>query len=149
MNPSIRKAIVAIREDDWIDIAYPDGGQAQVVETGYVTGGGSTKRAERHVRLIVRRTRLGDGSLAHLWPDWRHHAFITKVDLPTVAVDQFHRDHATVELAIGDLNKAPGWSTALPGGSSPTRLAGLCRARTQPLATSPHLALVLEGRRGG
>ena len=108
MNPSIRKAIAAIREDDWIDIAYPDGGQAQVVETTYVTGGGSTKRAERHVRLVVRRTRLTDATQARLWPDWRHHAFITNVDLPTVAVDQFHRDHATVELAIRDLKEGAG-----------------------------------------
>ena len=108
MNPSIRKAIAAIREDDWIDIAYPDGGQAQVAETTYVTGGGSTKRAERHVRLVVRRTRLTDATQARLWPDWRHHAFITNVDLPTVAVDQFHRDHATVELAIRDLKQGAG-----------------------------------------
>jgi Transposase DDE domain group 1 len=107
-NPSIRKAIAAIREDDWIDIAYPHGGQAQVAETTYVTGGGSTKRAERHVRLIVRRTRLTDATQARLWPDWRHHAFITNVDLPTVAVDQFHRDHATVELAIRDLKQGAG-----------------------------------------
>jgi hypothetical protein len=32
--------------------------------------------------------------------DWRHHAFITNVEPPTVAVDQFHRDHATVELPL-------------------------------------------------
>jgi hypothetical protein len=108
MNPSIRKAIAAIREDDWIDIAYPDGGQAQVAETTYVTGGGSTKRAQRQVRLVVRRTRLTDAAQARLWPDWRHHAFITNVDLPTVAVDQFHRDHATVELAIRDLKQGAG-----------------------------------------
>ena len=40
--------------------------------------------------------------------DWRHHAFITNVELPTVAVDQFHRDHATVELAIRDLKDGAG-----------------------------------------
>ena len=90
MNPSIRKAIAAIREEDWIDIAYPDGGQAQVAETSYVTGGGSTKRAERHVRLVVRRTRLTDATQTRLWPDWRHH------------------DHATVELAIRDLKQRAG-----------------------------------------
>ncbi len=43
-----------------------------------------------------------------LWPDWRHHAFITNVALPTVEVDQFHRDHATVELAIRDLKEGAG-----------------------------------------
>jgi hypothetical protein len=77
MNPSIRKAIAAIDEADWTDIVYPDGGEAQVAETTYVTGGGATKRARRHVRLVVRRTRLTDPTQAQLWPDWRHHAFVT------------------------------------------------------------------------
>ena len=108
MNPSIRRAISAIDEDDWIDIAYPDGGHAQVAETIYVTGGGSTKRSERQVRLVVRRTRLTDPVQAQLWPEWRHHAFITNVELGTVAVDAFHRDHATVELAIRDLKEGAG-----------------------------------------
>ncbi len=108
MNPSVRKAIAAINDNDWIDIVYPDGGHAQVAETIYVTGGGSTKRAQRHVRLVVRRTRLTDRVQAQLWPDWRHHAFITNVELGTVAVDQFHRDHATVELAIRDLKAGAG-----------------------------------------
>ena len=81
MNPGVRKAIAAIGDDDWIDIAYPDGGHAQVAETTYVTGGGSTKRSQRHVRLVVRRTRLTDRVQAQLWPDWRHHAFITNVEL--------------------------------------------------------------------
>jgi hypothetical protein len=108
MNPSVRKAIAAIGEDDWVDIAYPDGGHAQVAETIYVTGGGATKRAERHVRLVVRRTRLTDPTQQALWPDWRHHAFVTNLGLPTVAADQFHRDHATVELAIRDLKEGAG-----------------------------------------
>jgi Transposase DDE domain group 1 len=108
LNPSIRKAIAAIDEAHWIDITYPDGGQAQVAETTYITGGGTTKRTKRHVRLVVRRTRLTDPDQAQLWPDWRHHAFITNVELPTVAVDQFHRDHATVELAIRDLKQGAG-----------------------------------------
>ena len=108
MNPSVRKAIAAIDDNDWIDIVYPDGGHAQVAETLYVTGGGSSKRAPRHVRLVVRRTRLTDRVQAQLWPDWRHHAFITNVDLPTVEMDQFHRDHATVELAIRDLKEGAG-----------------------------------------
>ncbi len=108
LNPSVRRAIAAIGDDDWIDIAYPDGGQAQVAETTYVTGGGTTKRSERHVRLVVRRSRLTDPAQAQLWPDWRHHAFITNVELGTVAVDEFHRDHATVELAIRELKEGAG-----------------------------------------
>jgi hypothetical protein len=108
MNPSIRTAIAAIDEGDWIDIAYPDGGAAQVAETTYVTGGGLTKRAQRHVRLVVRRTRLTDPAQARLWPEWRHHAFVTNVALSTVEADQFHRSHAVVELAIRDLKEGAG-----------------------------------------
>jgi Transposase DDE domain group 1 len=107
-NRSVRKAIAAINDSDWIDIAYPDGGHAQVAETTYITGGGTTKRRARHVRLVVRRTRLTDPAQAQLWPDWRHHAFITNVELGTVAVDELHRDHATVELAIRDLKQGAG-----------------------------------------
>ena len=65
-------------------------------------------RHRRELRLVVRRTRLTDAAQRRLWPDWRHHAFITNVELPTVAVDQFHRDHATVELAIRDLKEGAG-----------------------------------------
>ena len=43
-----------------------------------------------------------------LWPYWRHHAFITNLGDPAVEVDQFHRDHATVELAIRDLKEGAG-----------------------------------------
>jgi hypothetical protein len=43
LNPSVRQTIAAIDEAAWVDIAYPDGGQAQVAETTYVTGGGTTK----------------------------------------------------------------------------------------------------------
>jgi hypothetical protein len=107
-EPQRRKAIAAINDSDWIDIAYPDGGHAQVAETTYVTGGGTTKRSERHVRLVVRRTRLTDPAQAQLWPDWRHHAFVTNAQPRTVAVDEFHRDHATVELAIRDLKQGAG-----------------------------------------
>ena len=86
LNPSIRTAIAAIDDD----------------------GGGATKRARRHVRLVVRRTRLTDPAQAQLWPDWRHHAFVTNIVLATVEADQFHRDHATVELAIRDLKEGAG-----------------------------------------
>jgi Transposase DDE domain group 1 len=108
LNPSIRKAIAAIDKDAWVDIVYPDGGAAQVAEATYVTGGGTTKRARRQVRLVVRRTRLIDPVQAQLWPDWRHHAFVTNIDLPTVEADRFHREHATVELAIRDLKEGAG-----------------------------------------
>jgi hypothetical protein len=107
-NASVQAAIAAIEEDEWRDIAYPDGGAAQVAETIYVTGGGKTRRAERRVRLIVRRTRLTDPVQRQLWPDWRHHAFVTTLELDAVEADRFHRAHATVELAIRDLKEGAG-----------------------------------------
>jgi Transposase DDE domain group 1 len=105
INASIRKAIEKIDESAWTPIVYPDGGEAQVAETIYVTGQG---RRRRELRLVVRRTRLTEPAQRRLWPDWRHHAFITNLELPTVETDQFHRDHATVELAIRDLKHGAG-----------------------------------------
>ena len=43
-----------------------------------------------------------------LFPDWRHHAFITNTALAAVAADAFHRNHAIVELAIRDLKEGAG-----------------------------------------
>jgi hypothetical protein len=98
---AVATAIEAIDEDAWIDIAYPDGGQAQVAETTYTTG--------RHtLRLIVRRTRLTGQAQQRLWPDWRHHAFLTDLTGDVVEVDRFHRHHATIELAIRDLKGGAG-----------------------------------------
>jgi hypothetical protein len=73
-----------------------------------VTGGYHSQRPRREVRLVVRRTRLTNHAQQQLWPDWRHHAFVTNIDLPTVTADEFHRDHATVELAIRDLKHGAG-----------------------------------------
>ena len=105
INKQIRACIEGIDDTAWIPIRYPDGGQAHVAETTYITGHGTKKR---RVRLVVRRTRLTGRAQQRLWPDWRHHAFITDLDTPTVAADQFHRDHATVELAIRDLKDGAG-----------------------------------------
>ncbi len=82
-NPSMQAQSRPSTRTAWATIIYPDGGDAQVAETTYVTGRGKTKRAERRVRLVVRRTRLTDPAQRALWPDWRHHAFITDLDLPT------------------------------------------------------------------
>jgi hypothetical protein len=91
----IAAAIAAIPEADWQAIAYTAGGLAGVAETTY-----------RDMRLIVRRTRLV-GAQAQLFPDWRHHAFVTDRLGSTVALDADHRAHAVIELAIRDL-KAEG-----------------------------------------
>jgi hypothetical protein len=104
-QPSITRAIEAIPESAWVDIAYTRSGQAQVAETTYTA---STRGQKRQVRLIVRRTRFTAESQQQLWADWRHHAFITNTDLDPVAADEFHRDHAVVELAIRDLKQGVG-----------------------------------------
>jgi hypothetical protein len=95
-NQAVRAAIAAIDQGAWVAIDYPDGGEAQVAETTY----------QGH-RLVVRRTRLL-GPQAELWPDWRHHAFLTDREGSAVALDADHRRHATCELAIRDLKEGSG-----------------------------------------
>jgi len=95
-NRSVRAAIDAIPEDAWVEIEYTDGGNAEVAETAY-----------QGMRLVVRRTRLV-GPQAKLWPDWRHHAFLTDRDGHAVELDADHRRHAVVELAIRDLKEGAG-----------------------------------------
>jgi hypothetical protein len=92
----VQAAIDAIDEAAWTPIDYPDGGIAQVAET---TLAGQ--------RLIVRRTRLV-GPQATLWPDWRHHAFVTDREHNAVSLDADHRRHAVCELAIRDLKDGAG-----------------------------------------
>ena len=105
IGPDIRACIEAIDESAWKAIVYPDGGAAQVAEATFVTG---AKSGHRTLRLVVRRTRLTDPAQQALWPDWRHHAFITDLEMPTIDVDKLHRDHARVELAIRDLKEGAG-----------------------------------------
>jgi hypothetical protein len=91
-QPHIKAAIAAIPEPDWRPLPdYPEGGQAQIAQTMLGRG-----------RLIVRRTRLV-GAQAELWPDWRHHAFLTNRTDPLETVESEHRQHAVVELAIREL----------------------------------------------
>jgi hypothetical protein len=104
--PKVKAAIASIDDTAWVDIDYTIGGHAQVAETIYTTGKGSRQRS---VRLVVRRTRLTNKAQARLWPDWRHHAFITSDQVvDAVEADRFHREHATVELAIRDLKEGAG-----------------------------------------
>lgn len=94
--PQVKEAIAQIPEERWRPIDYTEGGVAQVAETTY-----------KGDRLIVRRTRLV-GPQAELWPDWRHHAFITDRTGDGVALDADHRRHAVIELAIRDLKEGSG-----------------------------------------
>jgi hypothetical protein len=96
-NSYVAVAIAAIEENAWVEIDYTPDGQAQVAETEY-----------RGRRLIVRRTRLTDARQARLWPDWRHFAFLTDLAGDAVTVDEFHRAHASIELAVRDLKEGAG-----------------------------------------
>ena len=138
-NAKVKAAIAAI-DDDWASIEYTRGGEAQVAESTITAGrrgdklrGDDGERAK--LRLIVRRTRLL-GAQRELWPNWRHHCFVTdRHDLDTCAADTYHRAHATVELAIRDLKESAGLSRC-PSGTilRQRRLARLLRARAQPRA---------------
>jgi hypothetical protein len=96
-NSAISAAISSIPDHAWVDIGYTDGGAAQVAETTY-----------KGRLLIVRRTRLTDPHQARLWPEWRHHAFLTDLSGDPVELDAFHRAHAVVELAIRDAKEGSG-----------------------------------------
>jgi hypothetical protein len=96
-NSAVAKAIARIEETAWAPIAYTPDGIAEVAEADY---GGR--------RLIVRRTRLADSAQQALFPNWRHHGFLTDLDGPVAEVDRFHREHATVELAIRDIKEGSG-----------------------------------------
>jgi hypothetical protein len=89
-------AVSAIDESDWVPIAYTPDGEAAVAECDY-----------KGRRLIVRRTRLV-GRAQTLWPEWRHFGFVTDLGGDPVDLDAFHRNHATVELAIRDLKEGAG-----------------------------------------
>ncbi len=102
---AVQTAIASIPEEAWRPIDYACDGEAQVAECDYTSGAGK-KRVTR--RLVVRRTRLTGETQQKLWPDWRHHAFLTDLTGDAVEVDRFHREHATVELAIKDLKAGAG-----------------------------------------
>ena len=115
-NTAISAAVAAIDEDAWVDIDYTEGGFAQVAECTY-----------KGRRLIVRRTRLADTAQARLWPNWRHHAFLTDLEGEASGVDAFHREHAVVELDIRDLKEGAGLEH-VPSRSFSANGAWLCCA---------------------
>ena len=119
-NAKVKAATAAIDDDDWASIEYTRGAQAQVAESTITAGRRGDKLrgddgAPAKLRLIVRRTRLL-GAQRELWPNWRHHCFVTdRHDLHTCAADAYHRAHATVELAIRDLKENAGLSRCPSG----------------------------------
>ncbi len=117
----VRAAIGSIPDADWTPISYPPGGEAHVAETTLVAG---SRGKQRKLRLVVRRSRLTDETQRALWPDWRYHAFVTNTTSDATAADVFHRQHATVELAIRDLKNSTGLAH-LPSGSFAANAAWL------------------------
>jgi hypothetical protein len=92
LQPHIKAAIAAIPEQDWQPLTdYPDDGEAQIAQ-----------RMIGQQRLVIRRTRL-IGEQAELWPDWRHFAFLTNRTEAIELVESQHRQHAVVELVLGDV----------------------------------------------
>ncbi len=112
---AVSSVIGTIAEDAWVEIAYVEGGRAQVAECIY-----------KGRRLIVRRTRLL-GPQATLWPDWRHFAFLSDLEGPATDLDAFHRHHAVVELAIDELKEGAGMEHC-PSGNFSANAAWLCCA---------------------
>jgi len=96
MIKSVVTVVSALDESAWTPIDYSPDGEAEVAECDY-----------KGRRLIVRRTRLV-GRNQTLWPEWRHFGFVTDLGGDAVDVDAFHRNHATIELAIRDLKEGAG-----------------------------------------
>jgi hypothetical protein len=96
-NPAVVRLISEIDEESWIPIGYTEDGIAQVAETIYWGH-----------RLIVRRTKVNDPKVLALFPDWRHHAFITDRQGTAIELDEDHRRHAVVELVIRDVKEGAG-----------------------------------------
>ena len=103
--PNVRRAIAGIDEDDWETIAYPPDGTAQVAETTMWITHRTRRTLRKELRLVVRRARLLDSRQQQLWPNRRHHAFVTNPDPTTAEADQHHHPD-------GDTPSDPGFSLA-------------------------------------
>jgi hypothetical protein len=151
LQASIRTVIAAIPDDAWQPLTdYPDGGVAEIAETRYDTH-----------RLVVRRTRLV-GADETLFPDWRHHAFITDRHEPLSLVEAEHRQHAVIELAIRDHVAGPlrhlpsghyaangAWTVISALAANLTRwiiILGLNHPTPQAAATTRRKLLAVPGR---
>ena len=139
MDPKIRAAITAVREDAWTPIRYPRAiwddqlrrwvSDAEVAEVPY-TAFASKKDKAITARLIVRRVRdlspktaAGQGEL---FPAWRYHAVFTDSPFATLQAEEHHRDHAIIEQVFADWADGP--MAHLPSGHFPANAAWLTLA---------------------
>jgi hypothetical protein len=130
MNPSIKRAVHSIPDEEWQQISYPTAvpdpetgelvSDAEVAEISQYTAFASRKKSERvTARLIVRRVRdlakpAVIGEQGELFPVWRYHPFFTDQPAATLQAEREHRHHAVIEQVIAD-TKA-GALTHLPSG---------------------------------
>src|SRR3954454_14833752 len=125
------------RRHAWIPVRYPGAvydeqiGQwisnAEVAETAYTAFASTTHKVT--ARLVVRRVRElnpAPRGQEELFPLWRHHAFLTDTDLPTVQADLTHRGHAIIEQVFTDLIDGP--LARLPSGRFAANAAWLTLA---------------------
>jgi hypothetical protein len=117
-NPKLQAAIDTIGDDEWVPVRYPGAvydeqlgrwiSNAEVAETTYTAFESTTHSVT--ARLVVRRVRElnpAPPGQEELFPVWRHHAFLTDTDLPTMQADQTHRGHAIIEQLFADLIDGP------------------------------------------
>jgi hypothetical protein len=118
MNPSVKRAVLAIPDQAWQQITYPtavpdpDTGElisgAEVAEIlAYTAFAGRKKSEQVTARLIVRRVRdlakpATVGEQGELFPAWRYHPFFTDNPAEVLQAEREHRHHAVVEQVIAD-----------------------------------------------
>ena len=112
-QPSVRRLIEAIAEEDWTPIPYWLPGGADVAETTYTPF--QHKEDATAVRLIVRRVKPTPGSQLALFVNYSYHAFITDRAGELLELEADHRRHAEIENAIRDLKYGVGLNH-LPSG---------------------------------
>ena len=112
-QPSVRRLIEAIPEEDWTPIPYWLPGGADVAETTYTPF--RHKEDATPVRLIVRRVKPAPGSQLALFVNYSYHAFITDRAGELLELEAGHRRHAEIENAIRDLKYGVGLNH-LPSG---------------------------------
>jgi hypothetical protein len=111
MQAHVRAAIEAIDEDDWLPIAYPGSGRAEIAETSVAVDprhrAGAHPLPER-LRLVVRRVLNHDPEHPQqpLFSDYRYFPILTSRADDLALVEAEHRDHAQIELVIRDLKDA-------------------------------------------
>ncbi|MET7497496.1 IS1380 family transposase [Streptomyces sp900116325] len=141
MNPSIKRAVHSIPDEEWQRISYPTAvpdpetgeliSDAEVAEIPQYTAFASRKNSERvTARLIVRRVRdlakpAVVGEQGELFPVWRYHPFFTDQPAATLQAEREHRHHAVVEQSSRTPKPTP-WPTCPPGTSTPTPPGSPC-----------------------